>query len=110
MYLYFLLAFLAIVFNVKVKLAPDGLAVCFYATMTSHACVPVTWHKHSVKRFARAVGVTAVSGSDPPSLCLWCGFRETQKQEVVVQVWSHSCRSRTQNPSALSLNWTLTFH
>lgn len=55
-----------------VKLTPDGLAVCFYATMTSYARVPVTWQKRSVKLFARAEGVTAVSGSGPPSLCL-CG-------------------------------------
>ncbi len=46
------LALLAMLFNVKVKLTPDGLAVCFY--MTSHARVPVTWQKGGVKLFARA--------------------------------------------------------
>ncbi len=48
------LALLAMLLNVKVKLTPDGLAVSFYATMTSHARVPVTWQKRGVKRFARA--------------------------------------------------------
>ncbi len=78
--------------NVKVKLTPDGLAVCFY--MTSHARVPVTWQKGGVKLFARA-GVTAVSGSDPPSLCLWCGLRETQKQEVVFRCGRSRAEPRT---------------